>query len=180
MGSNPTWGTNKKEIMEDNNNFEQVLGTLKAIEEFELYNNLGSVRKLQRREVNLNEIKDIDYPVALADSKPLKFISWGDVGYKLFDEIPFMFKMQGCILLNKESDSMPEYFAFGTISNSTTTEVYDGDNKEVFQYHIESKVWPIRGVRDFYKTVEEAKIALSLEYKKYLMSLFNYNYRVAD
>ncbi len=166
--------------MEDYNNTDKILETLKTLEEFEKFNAVGSVRKLQRREVNLDEVKDIDYPVALADAKPLKFISWGDVGYKLFDEIPFMFKMQACVLLNKESDPMPEYFAFGAITNTMTTEVYDGDNKEIYQYHIESKVWPIRGVRDFYKTVDEAKVALSLEYKKYLMSLFNYNYRVAD
>jgi hypothetical protein len=163
--------------MEDSYNLENVLGTLKSIEEFEKFNKIGSVKKLQRRDVNLDEVKDINYPVLLADAKPLTFISWGDVGYKLFDEIPFMFKMQACILLNSESDPMPDYVTFGTISTDVTTEVYDGDNKEVFQYHIESKVWPIRGVRDFYKTIEEAKVALSLEYKKYLISLFNYNYQ---
>jgi hypothetical protein len=162
----------------ENNSLDETLRNLENLKQLNRFEKIGSVRRFSRMEFDLLSVENVDYPVLLTDAKGLTFISWNDVGYKLFDEIPFMFKMEAVVRTNSEEEKIPQYFSFGKITNAMTTEVYDGnDEKEVYTFHIESDVWHITG-RNFYKTIEDAKAALSMEYKKFLLSLFTHNYRL--
>lgn len=106
--------------------------------------------------------------------KDVEFLSWGDVGYALFDEVNEMFKMQALINLqpNRVGDSK---FVFAKIDKDTSQATSSDGTGEVWEFHISSPVWIFEGIPYYYKTLEEAKEAIRSEAKKFVMAFFKKN-----
>lgn len=141
--------------------------------------------KIPRVEVEKNviqgipvfDVEEFKLPETLDSSKikPLKFMSWADTGIKgaeIFDMNEMTFNMGAYV--ETGTGRILQYFKFGEIKTDVQTIRKNGDEEEeIFPYHITSDIWRLT-CRDFFKTIEDAKFALTQEYKKFIsMGLFS-------